>query len=237
MGIKQTGVFAGALFAYKKGSSYIYRVPAVIKLLLLIPAGIAVWQFSVPAAAAAALLCTAALSRAAGFTFAEQLRSLLPAALYAPVLYAVTRVSAFVDADAAARRGGLWLIPEQAVILALVRMAAMLLLSQLLFCTTTMLELQQALSRMERTLRRLLSKLPVIGRRISKEPACALLLSLFLSFFPAIFRHWRNLDRSWRARGGKISLRKYAVLLPLLVSLSLHRAAQTAKAAANRSGS
>lgn len=232
MGMKHRTIFTTTLFSYKQGSSFIHRIPAAAKLLLLFPAGFAAFYLSIPVCIAA-IFFMMMISFSVKFSLYEQLRAMIPAILYAPVLYIALVVGTFVETGFEFT----WkvLLPDSNTVLILLRMIFILLTTNLLFGTTTMLELRASISQIETIIRTVLSKIPYIGKSISTEPSFALLLSLFLSFFPLVFKEWQRLERSWKARGGKTSIKKFIILLPALISVSMYHATTTAKSVANRS--
>ena len=61
-------------------------------------------------------------------------------------------------------------------------------------------------------------------------------LSLFICFIPQVSKNWEQTKRAWFARGGKRSLRMLLVLLPVLFSVGMKQAYNSAKAICARQG-
>jgi hypothetical protein len=78
--------------------------------------------------------------------------------------------------------------------------------SYLIFKTSTSIELRQGIN-----------CIPVL--RLLAEP-----ISMFLNFIPMVSKIWRQLKISWKARGGKESLKMYVVLFPVLFSTGMKKA-------------
>ena len=93
----------------------------------------------------------------------------------------------------------------------------------LLFSVTTPGEIRKSLSRAEAAL--YLEKL-----NLSQS------ISLMLGFLPRFFEVWENLNLAWKSRGGRNSLRRLTVLVPLVVERMMLKAAETAEAMEAREG-
>lgn len=78
--------------------------------------------------------------------------------------------------------------------------------------TSTSLEIREAL---EKTIR---------------QPQVVQMLALFICFIPQVSKNWEQIKRAWIARGGKKSLRMLLVLLPILFSVGMKQAYNSARA-------
>ena len=225
-----------AVFRYKTVKGPLHKLPAMLKLFLLLP--ISVFCMSLPplwlaagiiTALAAALLC--------GFSLHEQLTDLKPAAFYSGVMYALSVFSTLFEnlgnmpfsALAAAA-----LLPRPDFLRIALRLALIVQLSALLFRSTSSIEIREGLNTIERAIRHFFSRLPLLGKRISPKPRFAEYISLFLSFIPDIFETWTTINMAWKARGGKQGPAKIRTLVFVLISLSFEKAALKAKALAAR---
>ncbi len=88
--------------------------------------------------------------------------------------------------------------------------------TSLFFTTTTSIELQNTLERF-------------LPSKIAKS------FSLFINFIPMLFSVWNQLERAWTSRGGKNGLTKITTLLPVFLSVSLHKAYNVSRTLENRS--
>ena len=68
-----------------------------------------------------------------------------------------------------------------------------------------------------------------------KNAPIATALSMFVNFIPMVSAIWAQSKRAWFARGGKKGARMYAVLLPVLFSVGMKKAWNTARAIQIRS--
>jgi len=222
---------AQTVFKYKTVKGPLHKLPAMLKLFLLLPlCGFCMsltplWLGAgIVAAIAAAFLC--------GFTVREQLTDLKPAALYAAVMYGLSVSSTLLEnwnnippADLAAAY-----IPRQDFLRISLSLALVVQLSALLFRTTSSVEIREGLGTIERFIRKALSRLPLFGKRITLRPRFAENIALFLSFIPEIFATWTGFNLAWKARGGKQGVSKIKTLMFVLISLSFEKAALKARA-------
>ena len=81
---------------------------------------------------------------------------------------------------------------------------------------------------MELAVRRALHLKPIVDGRQNAPVAQA--VSLFICFIPQVSKNWQQTERAWKARGGKKSLRMFAVLLPVFFSVGMKQAYNTARA-------
>ena len=93
-------------------------------------------------------------------------------------------------------------------LLMLVKLLCVMQTASLVFKTSTTLQLRQALS-----------------KNILSET-----LALFICFIPQVTKNWAQIKKAWFARGGKKSLKMIIVLLPVLFSVGMKQAWNTARA-------
>ena len=230
-------VIAGAnsVFRYKTVKGPLHKLPAVLKLFLLLP--VSVICMSLPSlylvAGITASVITAFLC---GFTLREQLTDLKPAFYYAALMYALSIFSNIFD-----NRKNISIIflhfsfsdiflPRSDFIHIALRLTLIVQLSALLFRTTSSMEIRESLNIIERFIRLALSRLPIIGKRIPAQTRFSENISLFLCFIPEIFSIWSSINIAWKARGGKNGLLKIKMSVFALISLSFEKAALKAKA-------
>jgi energy-coupling factor transporter transmembrane protein EcfT len=90
----------------------------------------------------------------------------------------------------------------------------------LLFSVTTMTELQDSLTTIERSLHR--------------TGTCSLGISLMLGFLPRFFEAWEEAELAYRARAGKRGIPELILLIPLVTERMIEMAAETAYALESR---
>jgi energy-coupling factor transporter transmembrane protein EcfT len=200
------------VFKYKTIKGPLHKVPAPVKLILLLPLSIFCMSLAplYLAAGIAAAAITAFLCR---FTVREQLTDLKPAFYYALLMYVLSVLSNFTGVFAEMPHNVLSagvLLPRREFLRIALRLVLIVQISALLFRTTSSLEIRDCI-------------------RIE-------IISLFLSFIPEIFETWKTINLAWKARGGKQELNKIRVTVFILISLSMEKASLKARAAAARQG-
>jgi ABC-type cobalt transport system, permease component CbiQ and related transporters len=215
------------LFSYKHGSSLVHRLDARIKLLLIFAGGYAVFSLPpVPCVLCMAAVCIVSLS--AGFTPAEQLVQLKPAAYYACLLYSISLITAVL----ARIPFPSLLRPQRSDIDLTLRLALAVQFTGLLYRTTSSLELRTALEQTEDAVRKLFR---IRDQNSTMSFHFSEALSLLLVFIPQVFDVWQEIYRTWRARNGRGGLRSLPVLFPVFISVCMKRSYLTALALRSRS--
>jgi len=224
-------VMKQAVFRYKTVKGPLHKLPAMLKLFVLLPlSGFCMslsplWlEITIGILILTAFIC--------GFTLREQITDLKPAAIYAFLMYDLSVLSNLFEnfnkmtyADLAAA-----FIPREDFLRISLSLAVVMQLSALLFRTTSSIEIRESLLTIERFLRSIFSRIPFLGKKISPRPRFAQNISLFLCFIPEIFQTWSTIDLSWKARGGKHGLAKIKTVVFVLISLSFEKAALKSKA-------
>jgi len=220
------------VFKYKTVRGPLHKVPAMLKLFLLLP----LCGFSMslaPVWLGAGIIAAVVAAFVCGFTLREQTTDLRPAVFYAVVMYALSVFSTTLENwnkmplfELAAAA----LVPRQDYLRVCLSLALVVQLSALLFRTTSSVEIRDGLNAMERFVRSVLSRLPFLGKRVTLRPSFAENIALFLSFVPEIFATWTGFNLAWKARGGKQGANKVKTLMFVLISLSFEKAALKARA-------
>ena len=225
-------------FSYKQGSSFLHRCPTWVKILL-IPV-ISVGIFYLPPYFAAVLIALQTLvSFLLHFTLREQVRDLKAVLYYAGFLIFVKIIGNLL---AAISMGSLasfevsvfpqvlldFLVSEKETWLLLLKLFCVIQIASLIFKTSTSLQIREGLEVMELAVRRWLHLRPLVDGRPNAPVAQA--VSLFICFIPQVSKNWQQAERAWKARGGKKSLRMFAVLLPVFFSVGMKQAYNTARA-------
>jgi biotin transport system permease protein/energy-coupling factor transport system permease protein len=203
-----------SLFQYRPGRSVLHRAPALLKVALLL--GLSVAVFAAPAGVTgAAVPLLVLLGCGCGLSLRDIVKDARLGVWYGAFLYATAVASLWWGAPGRVFTAGL-LVPPPHVLQVALRLVVMLLLSSLLFRTTSTVALKGAIGNV--------------------CPPLAIPMALFLGFIPALFEEWGRLERGWRARGGGKGVRKWFVLLPALLSLAFYQADLKARALQARGG-
>lgn len=201
-----------SIFKYKTIKGPLHKVPAWIKLILLLPVSILCitlppfWLLT----GIIAIIITAFLC---GFTLQEQLTDFKPALFYVIILYSFFVLTNFISLltshSSIFTLSSSWfsasfLIPNSDFLRTALRLILIVQLSALVFRTTSSLEIRDTV------------RLDIIA--------------VFISFIPQIFQTWSNLNLAWKARAGKQGIGKIKTIVFVLISISFEKAAIKAKA-------
>ena len=199
-----------AVFKYKTIKGPLHKVPALIKLILLLPLSVFCMSLA-PIWLGAGIIVCIPLAFIFGLSFQDQITDIKPAFYYAILMYILSVFSVFFDNFRTMSAGELYavLIPRYEYLRITLRLVLIVQISALVFRTTSTLEVREAV-RLE-------------------------IISLFLSFIPEIFKIWASVNLAWKARGGKDNLLKIKTVVFVLISLCFEKAALKAKALEARS--
>jgi energy-coupling factor transporter transmembrane protein EcfT len=245
--------FRALPWEYRSGRSCLHRLPAGLKLILLLVISIGCFSLGPPALAAAALAVSAGAA-AAGRRPWELLRgsrSLAALLIFTGIIRTVQfPAQAGTESPPAGELlGGLFtgqtppgVFFSGAGFAESLRFAGGILVSfaagGLLFSVTTMAEIRNSLGRGEAAV---LKPLIVMLKKINKPPALRLArrlerprlslgIALMLGFLPRFFLIWENAGLAYKARMGKRGPAKLRLLIPLAVEEMIEAAAETAAA-------
>ena len=156
----------------------------------------------------------------------EQISYLKPVLYYALLLLFVDFVSIcfeshFVWNEFLANLRKISLQSEENTFFMLVKIFAVLQAASVFFKTTTTLEVRSAIAKIDK-----FGKYRGIFTNT---------ISMFINFIPLVARIWQESKRSWLARGGKSGIKMLYVLLPVLFSVGMKKAWNTARAIESRS--
>ena len=168
--------------------------------ILLIPV-VSIAVFKLPPAAALLLIIVqTALGIALHFTLRELFCDLKAVIYYAAILIFAKLIGAAFSKQ----------LPQDFLptLLLLLKLFCVLQTASLVFKTSTSLQLRQA-----------------FGNNAFSET-----LGLFICFIPQVSKNWEQIKNSWYARGGKKSIRMLCVLLPVLFSVGMKQAWNSARA-------
>jgi biotin transport system permease protein/energy-coupling factor transport system permease protein len=198
------------VFRYKTIKGPLHKVPAIIKLLLLLP--LSFFCMSLPTfwLGTGIIICVI-VSFICGLSPQEQLTDLKPAFYYAILMYILSVFTDLTDNFRLIPYNELIkvLIPRHEYLKITLRLALIVQISALVFRTTSALEIREAV-RLE-------------------------IITVFLCFIPEIFKIWTSVNLAWKARGGKDGIVKIKTVIFVLISLCFEKAALKAKALEARS--
>ena len=229
-------------FSYKHGSSFLHRCPAWVKILLLPLLSLSI--FYLPPYFALVLIALQTLvSFILRFTVREQVRDLKAVFYYAVFLIFVKIIGSLAAAISAGSLEAFeltvfpqavitFLISEKETWLLLLKLFCVIQTASLVFKTSTSLQIREGLEVMELAVRRSLRLKPLVDGRPNASVAQA--VSLFICFIPQVSKNWQQAERAWKARGGRKSLRMFAVLLPVFFSVGMKQAYNSARAISAR---
>lgn len=204
-------------FAYKEGHSFLHRCPAWIKLFF-VPA-ISILIFKVPSPAALCILVLQTLlCFCLGFTLKEQLKDLQAVLYYAAILIFAKFIGAFFTGGI--QKEFFYDLKETSFLL--LKLLCVMQTASLVFKTSTSLQLREGLEKIERAVRKIL--------HLKGKSSLSDSLAFFVCFIPQVAKNWEQAKKAWFARGGKKSLRMLLVLLPVLFSVGMKQAYNSAKA-------
>jgi biotin transport system permease protein len=229
-------------YAYRPGKGLLYRLPAALKLLLLLSLSLAAFFFGFPA-----LLLSAALLSAGALSVGLRPWSLLRG--IRPLLITVLLVLAFRSLSPTPVLSGFNLagLFDLRGFIAGLRFALTVIESfaagALLFRVTTMTEIRESLAacctcgffgvlRAKRN--KLLGRLERRLLPSRRTPRLSLALALMLGFLPRFFEIWETLTTAYDARSGKAGLPRILTLVPLAAERMIESAAETAGALESR---
>lgn len=214
-----------SMFAYKKGNSFLHRCPAWIKLLVIPVVNILFLCLPIYSALSL-ILFQFILAFVLGFTLREQLTDLKPVFYYAFFVL-------FMDLIMALGKGNFdfaaifsWDYQRESVFL-LVKIFCVMQSASLVFKTSTSLELREGIGKIESAIRKFL--------HAKNKNSFTDAISLFLNFIPMVSKIWEQSKRAWIARGGKTGVKMYLTLLPVLFSVGMKKAYNSARALSIRS--
>jgi len=228
------------IFKYKTLKCPLHKWPPMLKLFLLLP--LSIFCLALPSFRLCIGIITAVIiAFLCRFTLREQLTDLKPAAIYAALMYAVSvfsNIFNYLNGEPFTVNCSLLfvLLPPSSFIRIALRLTLIIQLSALLFRTTSAIEIRECLNNIEVFIRRLFSKTPFLGKRISHRPRFAENISVFIMFIPEIFSIWSSIDMAWKARCGKQNFKKIRMLVFALIAISFEKAALKAKAIEARMG-
>ena len=219
-------------FSYKAGSTFVHKMPPVLKILLIPSINILI--FSLPFEFSLGfLIFQAALAFVLHFTIREQLRDLRPVLYYAVILYATSLIAQFFAglgrADTwqeALKSAFLITVSNKETLKMLVKLFCVMQSASILFKTSTTLQIREGIGAIEGAIRHILP--------VSKKNTFTDTIALFICFIPMVYKNWELSKRAWFARGGKSGIKMMKSIFPVFFSVGIKQAYNAARAVAIR---
>ena len=229
-------------FSYKQGSSFLHCCPAWVKILILPLISLSIF-YLLPYFALVLIALQTLVSFLLHFTVREQTRDLKAVFYYAIFLILVKLIGSLVASISTGSLSAFelssfpqtlftFLTSEKETWLLLLKLFCIIQTASLIFKTSTSLQIREGLEVMELAIRKSLHLKPLVDGRPNAPVAQA--VSLFICFIPQVSKNWQQTERAWKARGGRKSLRMFAVLLPVFFSVGMKQAYNSARAISAR---
>lgn len=239
-----------ASFSYKQGNSFVHRIPAWLKILLIPTVSITFFNLP-PFFSLGLFIFQTILAFLLHFSLREQLSD-LRAVIYYAFFLIFTRIFAWligIIADGSGFSDFTWqnlmtLIFEKESLITLLKLFCVMQSASIMFRTSSSLQIREGLENIESAIHRFFKR--IFFRRPRKSPEQTLspikapenkistpvaeTVSLFICFIPQVAKIWEQSKRAWFARGGKNGIRLYLTLLPVLFSVGMKQAYNSARA-------
>lgn len=224
-------------FSYKNGNSFVHRMPAWIKILILPVLG--VLFFNLPFYfSGAVFLLQLVLCFYLKFTVKQVLQDFKPIIYYAVLLYFTSFIARFCssffsgefnyeafETSVKLAVNASFLDTSTAVLL--LRLFTVMQSASIMFKTSSSLQIREGVGTIESAVRKVLP--------VSKKNKFTNTVSLFVCFIPMVYRNWEQCKRAWFARGGKKNLRMYIAIFPVFFSCGIKQAYNASRALLSRS--
>ena len=130
---------------------------------------------------------------------------------------------------------------EKETLVMLLKIFCLMQTASLMFKTSTSLQIREGFETMERFVRKIFThKKHTLPPQVQAQNQAqtrgqiptpiATALSMFVNFIPMVAQIWTQSKRAWKARGGKNGIKMYAALFPVLFSVGMKKAWNTARA-------
>jgi len=216
--VKSSGYVA---FSYKAGNSFVHRLPAVVKILLIPLLNILFFNlpfyFSLILIFLQFILCFCLK-----FNLKEQFSDLKPVIYYAFLLYITGFIAHFFNLKFDAKAAFADTFSNSATIILLVKLFCVIQSASIIFKTSTSLQLREGFNVIESAIRKLLP--------VSKKNRFSNIMALFVCFVPMVYKNWEQCKKAWYARQGKKSIKMYMTIFPVFFSVGIKQAWNYSKA-------
>lgn len=207
-------------FSYISGNSFLHKCPSWIKILF-IPVINILFLFLPAYFCLFLIILQISISFLLKFSFKQQLADLKPVIFYAFLLFLMEVFTCiFSEQSTFAQRFNFQTQKES--IFLLLKLFCMMQSASLVFKTSTSLQLRDGIEKIELFIRKIL--------HLKNKSTFTNAISMFLNFIPMVTKIWAQTQKAWFARGGKKSVKMYLTLLPILFSVGMKKAWNTARA-------
>ncbi|HZK20114.1 MAG TPA: hypothetical protein VFC68_05245 [Treponemataceae bacterium] len=217
-----------ALFSYLPGSSFFHRLPAELKVVLLLICPPLLFKTSA-LVCVCIMVCFFLFSLVSGIRLKMHIKDIKPILIYCFFIILIKAVFAFythfslIIKTRTLNQLVLFFIPPKQTQLLVLHLICTIQCTSLFFKTTTSLEIKEALENIEQKIS--------FGKSSGNFSQT---FALFIQFIPSVFFVWQQINRSWQVRAGKNNIFKFVILLPVFVSVLLKKAHQIHLAITNR---
>lgn len=220
-------------FSYKNGNSFLHRIPAIVKILLLPAVNILIFNLHWYVALgfmAVQLIAAVAVK----FTFRELLEDLKPVLYYAILLYITNFTASFCTVYFSPsetpspeflnclEQTAKTVFKNFTTLQMLLKLFCIMQSASLIFKTSTSLQIRDGFAAIEKTFRKIF--------HLNEKITVTNTITLFVCFIPMVYKIWNQSKKAWFARQGKHNLKMYSTLLPVLFSVGMKQAFNSAKA-------
>lgn len=224
-------------FSYKNGTSFVHRMPAWIKILILPVLG--VLFFNLPFYfSAGVFVLQLVLCFYLKFTFKQVLQDFKPIIYYAVLLYFSSFIARFCSSFFSSDLNGEAFMEalklsvnasflDSSTAILLLRLFTVMQTASIMFKTSSSLQIREGVGVIEGAIRKVLP--------VSKKNKFTNTVSLFVCFIPMVYRNWEQCKRAWFARGGKKNLKMYISIFPVFFSCGIKQAYNASRALLSRS--
>ena len=207
-------------FSYISGNSFLHKCPSWIKILF-IPVINILFLFLPAYFCLFLIILQISISFLLKFSFKQQLADLKPVIYYAFLLFLMEVFTCVFSEQATFVQRFNFQTQKESIFL-LLKLFCMMQSASLVFKTSTSLQLRDGIEKIELCLRKIL--------HLKEKTSFTNAISMFLNFIPMVTKIWAQTQKAWFARGGKKSVKMYLTLLPILFSVGMKKAWNTARA-------
>ena len=207
-------------FSYISGNSFLHKCPSWIKILF-IPVINILFLFLPAYFCLFLIILQISISFLLKFSFKQQLADLKPVIFYAFLLFLMEVFTCVFSEQATFVQRFNFQTQKESIFL-LLKLFCMMQSASLVFKTSTSLQLRDGIEKIELFIRKIL--------HLKEKTSFTNAISMFLNFIPMVTKIWAQTQKAWFARGGKKSVKMYLTLLPILFSVGMKKAWNTARA-------
>ena len=207
-------------FSYISGNSFLHKCPCWIKILF-IPVVNILFLFLPVYFCLSLIVVQLIFAFLLNFPVKQQLADLKPVIYYSFLLLVIEIFNCLFSTEVTFSQRFNFQTQKDTLFL-LAKLFCMMQSASLVFKTSTSLQLREGIEKIELFIRKIL--------HLKNKTSFTNAISMFLNFIPMVTKIWAQSQRAWFARGGKKSIKMYLTLLPVLFSVGMKKAWNTARA-------